>query len=88
MTGLWDTTKKKTKNNCELLIFNLLVWTFVREKVIFVCVLARCRYVLYVYVVPVSWCGEHPQDDVPAMHPDDGAGGVEQVKVEMGITGH
>lgn len=40
------------------------------------------------YVVPVSWCGEHAQDDVPAMHPDDGTGGVEQVKVEMRITGH
>ena len=38
-------------------------------------------------VVPVSRCGEHPQDDVPAMHPDDGTGGVEQVKVEVGITG-
>lgn len=38
--------------------------------------------------VPVGWCGEHPQDDVPAVHPDDGAGGVEQVKVEVGIAGH
>lgn len=42
----------------------------------------------------VSWCfvpvcrrGEHPQDDVPAVHPDDGAGGVEQVEVEVGIPG-
>jgi len=39
-----------------------------------------------VLLVPVSRCGEHPQDDVPAVHPDDGAGGVQQVEVEVGIT--
>lgn len=38
-------------------------------------------------MVPVCWSGEHPQDDVPAMHPDDGAGGVEQVEVEVGVAG-
>lgn len=37
--------------------------------------------------VPVCRRGEHPQDDVPAVHPDDGAGGVEQVEVEVGIPG-
>lgn len=36
--------------------------------------------------LPVCWRGEHPQDDVPAVHPDDGAGGVEEVKVEVGVT--
>lgn len=41
-----------------------------------------------VCLVPVCRCGEHPQDDVPAVHTDDGAGGVEQVKVEVGIAGH
>lgn len=40
-----------------------------------------------VCTVPVGGCGEHSQDDVPAVHPDDGAGGVQQVEVEVGITG-
>lgn len=53
----------------------MCVCTFVREKGIFVC------------VVPVSRSGKHPQDDVSAVHPDDGAGGVEQVKVEVGVPG-
>lgn len=43
---------------------------------------------LCVYAAPVGRCGEHPQDDVPAVHPDDGAGGVEQVEVEVGVAGH
>lgn len=38
--------------------------------------------------VPVGRGGEHPQDDVPAVHPDDGAGGVQQVEVEVGVTGN
>lgn len=38
------------------------------------------------HVVPVCRGREHPQDYVPAVHPDDGAGGVEQVKVEVGVT--
>lgn len=42
-----------------------------------------CALLLF---VPVSWSGEHPQDYVPAVHPDNRAGGVEQVKVEVGIT--
>lgn len=37
--------------------------------------------------IPVSWGGEHPQDDVSVVHPDDGAGGVEQVEVEVGVAG-
>lgn len=37
--------------------------------------------------VPVRRGGEHPQDDVSAVHPDDGAGGVEQVEVEVGVAG-
>lgn len=40
------------------------------------------------YSAPVSRCGEHPQDDVPAVHPDDGAGGVQQVEVEVGVPGN
>lgn len=39
------------------------------------------------YIVPVRRSGEHPQDYVPAVHPDDGAGRVKQVKVEVGVTG-
>lgn len=38
------------------------------------------------YRLPVGWSGEYGQDDVPAVHPDDGTDGVKQVKVEMGIT--
>lgn len=49
---------------------------FLREA--HLCVLPR--------FVPVSWSGEHPQDYVPAVHPDNRTGGVEQVKVEVGIT--
>lgn len=40
-----------------------------------------------VCAIPVGRCGEHSQDDVPAVHPDDGAGGVQQVEVEVRITG-
>lgn len=36
---------------------------------------------------PVSRGGEHPQDDVSAVHPDDGTGGVQQVEVEVGVAG-
>lgn len=45
----------------------------------------KCGSVLY--ELPVSRSGEHPQDDVPAVHPDDGAGRVEQVEVEVGVAG-
>lgn len=57
--------------------FNLFVSAhFLREAHLFVLPL----------FVPVSRSGEHPQDYVPAVHPDNRAGGVEQVKVEVGIT--
>lgn len=36
---------------------------------------------------PVRRGGEHPQDDVSAVHPDDGTGGVQQVEVEVGVAG-
>lgn len=37
--------------------------------------------------LPVRGRGEDPQDDVPAVHPDDGAGGVQEVEVEVGVAG-
>lgn len=43
----------------------------------------RCRS----STLPVGGRGEDPQDDVPAVHPDDGAGGVQQVEVEVGVAG-
>ena len=38
--------------------------------------------------VPVAGGGEHAQDDVPPMHPDDGASGLQQVEVEVRVSGH
>lgn len=55
--------------------------SFLRKKDIFVALFTG------ICVVPVSRSGEHSQNYVPAVHPDDGAGGVEQVKVEVGIPG-
>lgn len=47
-----------------------------------------CSLFVCAHVSPVGRGGEHPQDDVSAVHPDDGAGGVQQVEVEVGIPGH
>lgn len=35
---------------------------------------------------PVGGCGEDGEDDVPAMHADDGTGGMQEVEVEMRIS--
>lgn len=36
--------------------------------------------------VPVGGCWEDPQDDVPALHAYDGAGGLQQVEVEVRVS--
>ncbi len=36
--------------------------------------------------VPVGGCWEDPQDDIPALHAYDGAGGLQQVEVEVRVS--
>lgn len=38
--------------------------------------------------IPVGGRGEKTQDDVAALHAYDAAGGVQEVEVKVGITGH
>ena len=51
-----------------------------------VCVCVRARAYACVCALPVGGRGEHPQDDVAAVHPDHRASGVEQVEVEVRIA--
>ena len=37
--------------------------------------------------IPVGWCGEHSQYDVSAVQAEDGAGRVQQIKVEVRVSG-
>lgn len=32
---------------------------------------------------PVGGCGEDSEDDIPAVHADDGTGGMQEVEVEV-----
>lgn len=35
---------------------------------------------------PVGGCGEDSEDDIPAVHADDGTGGMQEVEVEVRVS--
>lgn len=35
---------------------------------------------------PVGGCGEDGQDDIPAVHADDGTGGMQEIEVEVRVS--